>query len=76
MKLCKRGTWNVRMVVETVLSMLTVVCHFKRVIHRVWHCFRARLAWAMAAYNILVRWHVPQPDEHGRLRLSIAEFSL
>src|SRR5262249_30172818 len=25
MKVCKRGTWNVRMVVETVLSMLTTV---------------------------------------------------
>lgn len=27
MKVCARGTWNVRMVVETVLSMLTTVCH-------------------------------------------------
>jgi hypothetical protein len=23
LKICKRGTWNVRMIVETVLSMLT-----------------------------------------------------
>ncbi len=29
MKVCKRGSWNVRMLAETVLSMLTTVCHFK-----------------------------------------------
>ncbi len=30
LKLCRRGEWNVRMKVETVLSMLTVVCHMKK----------------------------------------------
>ncbi|MEM1953242.1 MAG: hypothetical protein QW299_07945, partial [Candidatus Caldarchaeum sp.] len=35
MKVCKRGGWNVRMMAETVLSMLTTVCHFKRLRHRV-----------------------------------------
>src|SRR5438552_18752293 len=29
LKLCPRGEWQDRMLVETVLSMLTVVCHFK-----------------------------------------------
>src|SRR5215208_5371463 len=29
LKLCARGTWNTRMLVETVLSMLTRVCHLK-----------------------------------------------
>ncbi len=29
-KVCKRGTWNGRMVVETVLSMLTTVCRLKK----------------------------------------------
>ena len=36
LRVCKRGEWNVPMVVETVLSMLTRVCHFKKVSHRVW----------------------------------------
>ena len=27
MKVCPRGTWNTRMLVETVLSMLTTVFH-------------------------------------------------
>jgi len=43
LKLCPRGEWEDRMLVETVLSMLTVVCHFKKVMHRVWAYFQARL---------------------------------
>jgi hypothetical protein len=35
LKLCQRGQWQARILVETVLSMLTVVCHFKKVMHRV-----------------------------------------
>ena len=30
LKLCQRGEWEDRMLVETVLSMLTVVCHLHR----------------------------------------------
>jgi len=30
LKLCQRGEWQDRLLVETVLSMLTLVCHFKR----------------------------------------------
>src|SRR5438445_8778920 len=33
LKLCQRGAWEERMLVETVLSMLTLVCHFKKVMH-------------------------------------------
>lgn len=76
LKVCQRGTWNVRMVLETVLSMLTTVCHFKKVMHRVWAYFRARLAYTLAAFNILVQWHGLKPDENGFIPLSIAEFSL
>ena len=75
MKVCQRGTWNVRMVVETILSMLTTVFHFKKVSHRVWEYFRARLAWTMAAFNILAQWGL-EVDYNGVVHLSIAEFSL
>jgi hypothetical protein len=34
LNVCPRGTWNVRMVVETVLSMLTTVCRIKNLSHR------------------------------------------
>ena len=46
------GSGNVRMVVETVLSMLTVVCHFKRVSHRGRSCLPARLTWAMVPDSV------------------------
>lgn len=76
MKICKPKTWNVRMIIETMLSMLTTVCHLKHVAHRIWEYFKARLAFTMAAYNLLVQWHGLEPDENGFIHLSIAEFSL
>jgi hypothetical protein len=66
MQVGARGTWNTRMLVETVLSMLTTVFHRKPVGHRVWACFRARVAWAMAAFNLLAWWGLEIDDEgHG-----------
>ena len=76
LKLCQRGEWQDRMLVETVLSMLTVVCHFKKVMHRVWASFHARLAFTMAALNVLVRWRGFQPNAFGFVPLSMTEFSL
>ena len=76
LKLCRRGTWNTRMLVETVLSMLTGVCHLKKVLHRTWAAFQARLAFTLAAFNLLVQWHGLKPDSTGLIRLSLAEFSL
>jgi len=76
LKLCQRGEWEDRMLVETVLSMLTLVCHFKKVMHRVWAYFHARLAFTMAAFNLLVQWHGLRPNASGFVPLSIAEFSL
>ena len=40
--------------------MLTLVCP-KKVTHRVWTYFHARLAFSMAAFNILVQWYGLQP---------------
>jgi hypothetical protein len=72
---CPRGTWNTRMLVETVLSMLTTVFHSKTVGHRVWASCRARVAWTRAAFHLLARWGL-EIDEHAMVRLSIAEFGL
>jgi hypothetical protein len=76
MKVCKPRTWNSRMLVETVLSMLTVACDFKRMRHRVWRYFAMHLGWTLAAFNMLVDWHGLRPDDEGRIHLSIAEFGL
>jgi hypothetical protein len=76
LKLCQRGEWEDRMRVETVWSMLTLVCHFKKIMHRVWTYFHARLAFTMAAFHVLVQWHGVQPNASGCVPLSMAAFSL
>ena len=75
-RICKRGEWNTRMIVETVLSMLTLVCHFKKVMHRKWEYFKSRLAYTMAMFNILVQWDGIQVDGEGCVHFSIAPYSL
>lgn len=76
LKICPRGTWNDRMVIETVLSMLTTISRFKKVFHRTWSQFQARLGYMMACFNILVQWDDFHSDENGFFPLSMADFSL
>ncbi len=76
LKICQRGTWNVRMIVETTFSMITLISHFKKMMHRVWNYFEMRLAYSMSMFNVLASWYGLQYDENGVLHLSIAEFSL
>jgi len=76
LRLCKRGEWNVRMVVETMLSMLTYICDFKRSHHKVWDYFKSKVGYTMALFNILVQWDGLQPDDTGFIPLSVANFSL
>jgi hypothetical protein len=75
MKACSRNTWNVRMVIETVLAMLTRVCHLKKMSQRTWPYVLARLSFTLALFNVLVQWDGLQVD-NGIVRLSIAQFSL
>jgi hypothetical protein len=76
LKRCQRGAWEDRMLVAMVLSMLTVVCHVKKVMHRVWEYVQARLAFTMAAFHVLVQWHGLRPNASGFVPLSMAAFSL
>jgi len=76
LKVCEPFQHNERMIVETVLSMLTTICHFKKVTHRVWAYFEARLAFTMAVFNLLVSWDGFPPDPTGFVHLSVAQFSL
>ena len=43
---------------------------------RVWAYFQARLAFTMAAFNVLVQWYGFRPNASGFVPLSIAELSL
>jgi hypothetical protein len=65
-----------RSLVETVLSMLSSVCHLKKVAHRTWAAFQTRLAFTLATFNLLVQWHSLKPDAQDFIHLSLTEFSL
>ena len=76
LKLCAKATWNERMLVETALSMLTVVCDLKRLHHRASFYFQAHLACATALFNVLLSlFHQFYPSADP-FQLSIAPFSL
>jgi len=75
-KLCKKGTWNDRMVVETSFSLLTVGCNAKKIHHRLEAYLEARLAYTVAMFNTCLKlFHALHPDE-SEFKMSIAEFSL
>ena len=75
-KICRRGEWNVRMIVETTFAMMTTVWGSKEMRHHTWRGFEAHLSYQIAAFNILTQWHGLEPDEKGRLHRSIAQFVL
>lgn len=76
LKVCPRGTWNDRMSVETFFAMLTLVCHTKKTLHRLWRYFTMRLAFTVALFNVLVQWDGLPLDEQGGAHRSLAPFSL
>ncbi len=54
LKLCPKGTWNERMLLETILSMLTVVCRLKHLFHRTAKYVRVHLAYLAAMWTTMV----------------------
>lgn len=76
LKLCTKGTWNNRMIIETAFSLLTVICNTKKIFHRVQIYLEARLSYLAAMFNTcLSLFHQLHPDEPP-YKMSIAEFSL
>lgn len=76
MKLCKKGTWNDRMYLETALSMVTIICDLKRIRHRLRDYIQSRLAYVSAMFNVLLElFHLIHPDANP-YQMSIADFSL
>jgi len=76
LKICSRGEWNDRMLIETIFSLLSQVCKLKHLRQRVWTYFEMRLAFTVALFNLLQQWNGLNFDEHGVSHLSLAEFSL
>lgn len=75
-KVCKRGCWNDRMMIETVFSMMTRLWGTKKRDTRSWEAFEVFWAYAAAAFNLLIAWHGLKADPSGIVRLSIKEFVL
>jgi hypothetical protein len=76
LKLCLRGAWNDWMLIKTVFSMLTLISHTQKMMHRVTDYVLARLAFTVTAFNLLIQWQGLQRDEQGFAPLSIADFNL
>jgi hypothetical protein len=53
-KLCKRGEWNDRMVIETIFSLVTTLFHAKKIRQRAEAYIEARLWYLTALINILL----------------------
>ena len=64
------------MIIETVLSMLTLGIHFKQVMHCTWACVKGSLAYTLAMFNIAVQWNGIEVDEFCCNNFSLAPFSL
>jgi hypothetical protein len=65
LKLCARGEWNERMLVETVLSLVHRVCRLKYLWHRARPYLQMHLAYVAALFNALLALNQqlePTPD--------------
>ena len=73
-----KGTWNECMFVETMLSMIAMVCRVKKMFHRVRDCVEMHSAYLAALYNTLLelnRIFDPNAKAQGTL-FCIAQYVL
>jgi hypothetical protein len=76
-KLCEKNTWNCRMFIEQIFSVLTQVCHLKKVHHRVELMVLAHIAFLTAMWNVLHDlWPKLFKSASDKRRFAIADFSL
>jgi len=66
-KICRKGTWNERMEVETLFSLWTRICNMKKSFHRTVQGFKAKISYLAAVTNIILR----KNEELGFARLSM-----
>ena len=70
-KICRRGHWNERMLIETGLSLVHRVCGLHHLGHRAARYVRAHLAYVTALFNVLLNLDHPADGT-----LAIAQYSL
>ena len=69
LKICPKGEWNERMIIETVFSLFTVILKLKKLTHRLLAPLKARLAYTCAVFNLCTAWN-------GEVKLQMAPFAL
>lgn len=69
LKLCPRGQWNERMLIETLFSACEGVFNMKKMDYRLKHCLRTRLQYTAAALNLCMNWT-------GTIQLNFKDFKL
>ena len=69
LKLCPKGQWNERMLIETVFSACEGPLNMKKMDYRLKNSLRARLQYTAAALNLCMNWM-------GTVQLHFAHFKL
>jgi hypothetical protein len=69
LKVCPRGQWNERMIVETLFSLFTTVLGLKKLSHRLLAPLKARLSYTCAVCNLCFDWN-------EKTQLQLADFKL
>lgn len=69
MKICPKGKWNERMLIETIFSICEGILNMKKMDYRVKASLRARLQYTAAALNLCMNWT-------GQTLLNFAQFKL
>jgi hypothetical protein len=78
LKYCPPKTWSERMLIETMLSLVTRVCHLKHMYHRVVDYVSMHLAYVSALFHLLLdlnRRLAPEASDADRL-LHLAQYAL
>ena len=76
LNVCKKGRCNARFLIETVFSLWTGFFSLKKITERAtWH-IQSHLAFAIAAFNCIQAVFASQPDESGKIPLTMAGICL
>jgi len=76
LNVCKKGQCNARFLVETVFSLWTRCLSLKKITERHLWRVQAHLAFAIAAFNAVQELFASQPDDSGRIPLTMAGICL
>lgn len=71
-KICPRGEWNDRMIIETLNSLWVRICKIKKCFHRTVEGFKARMRYLVALTNIILNLN----EGLGFKRLSMVQWAL